>query len=272
MPELPEVETTLRGVLPHIVNREITRVCVRDARLRWPVTPDLAARLTGERILQGHRRAKYLLFQTSGVGTLLIHLGMSGSLRIADPTAPFRKHDHVVLEFADGMQLRFHDPRRFGAVMLTEIPPEQHELLRALGPEPLADTFTVEHLQRQCWGKKAAIKTIIMDAAVVVGVGNIYACEALFMAGIRPSKAAGRVTKAALSRLVASIREVLAASIEQGGTTLRDFLRENGEPGYFKQSLRVYDREGEACRQCPTLVKRTVLGQRSTFYCPKCQP
>jgi len=271
MPELPEVETTLRGVLPHVADREIVRVLVRDARLRWPVTANLGGELEGRCIIDGRRRAKYLLFQLNGGGTLLVHLGMSGSLRISEPEVPYRKHDHVVLEFAGGTQMRFHDPRRFGAVLYVPDQPETHDLLRELGPEPLSDAFSPQHLAASCQGKTASIKTVIMDAHVVVGVGNIYACEALYMAGIRPSKPAGRVPKPALARLVAAIREVLAASIEQGGTTLRDFLRENGEPGYFKQSLRVYDREGEPCRNCNTPVKRIVLGQRSTFFCPRCQ-
>lgn len=271
MPELPEVETTLRGVLPHVEKRKILRVHVRDARLRWPVTPGLEGILRGQSIVSGQRRAKYLLFDLSGGGTLLIHLGMSGSLRISDPATPLRKHDHLVLELQGGAQLRFHDPRRFGAVLFIAEHPEQHDLLRELGPEPLSDAFTDSMLHQACSGKRAAIKTVIMDAHIVVGVGNIYACEALFMAGIRPSKAACRVSKAALAKLVEAIREVLAASIHQGGTTLRDFLRENGEPGYFKQSLRVYDREGEPCRTCANPVKRTVLGQRSTFFCPQCQ-
>ncbi len=272
MPELPEVETTLRGVLPHIADRQILRVQVRDSRLRWPVSPNLAHLLTGRSIIDGRRRAKYLLFQLShGGGTLLVHLGMSGSLRISEPDMPFRKHDHVVLEFADGTQMRFHDPRRFGAVLHLPDRPEQHDLLRELGPEPLGDAFSPQHLAASCKGKTASIKTVIMDSHVVVGVGNIYACEALFMAGIRPSKPAGKVTKPALARLVAAIREVLGASIQQGGTTLRDFLREKGEPGYFKQSLRVYDREGQPCRNCATPIKRIVLAQRSTFYCPQCQ-
>lgn len=271
MPELPEVETTLRGVLPHLQGRTIAKVLVRDARLRWPITPGIAKKLQGRTITGGSRRAKYLLLDVGGAGTLLVHLGMSGSLRVADPAAPFRKHDHFVLELDSGRQLRLHDPRRFGAVLLIEGDPARHELLRDLGPEPLGDDFTADTLAAACKGKKASIKTVIMDAHVVVGVGNIYACEALFIAGIRPSKPAGKVSKPALQRLVDAIRLVLEASIRQGGTTLRDFLRENGEPGYFKQSLRVYDREGEPCRKCGTPVKRVVLGQRSTFFCAACQ-
>jgi formamidopyrimidine-DNA glycosylase len=269
MPELPEVETTLRGVLPHILNQRISRVVVREPRLRWPVSEGIEG-LVGNKVTLGTRRAKYLLFQT-GAGTLLIHLGMSGSLRVVEAATPWRKHDHFALELESGMTLRLHDPRRFGAVLLLDDPVAAHPLLRDLGPEPLGEAFTAEYLHIACMGKKAAIKSVIMDGHVVVGVGNIYACEALFMAGISPRKAAAKVTRPALERLIAAVREVLSASINQGGTTLRDFLRENGEPGYFKQSLRVYDREGEACKRCGATVKRVVLGQRSTYFCPKCQ-
>jgi formamidopyrimidine-DNA glycosylase len=270
MPELPEVETTLRGVLPHLLNRTIVEVIVREKRLRWPVPKEVTL-LEQSKITSGTRRAKYMLFQ-SAPGTLLVHLGMSGSLRVVPQDTPWRKHDHFALELEGGMHLRLHDPRRFGAVLwLENETAASHKLLKDLGPEPLGADFHAEALRAECKGKSACIKTVIMDAHVVVGVGNIYASEALFMAGIKPTKAAGKVSAAALTKLVSAIREVLAASVEQGGTTLRDFLRENGEPGYFKQSLRVYDREGEPCRVCGASIKRIVLGQRSTFYCPKCQ-
>ena len=269
MPELPEVETTLRGVLPHLLKRRITEVVVRDSRLRWPITEGIE-KLAGCAIQIGTRRAKYLLFQTPH-GTLLIHLGMSGSLRMVSADTPWRKHDHFALQLENGQSMRLHDPRRFGAVLLIPGAVADHPLLADLGPEPLGEAFTIEVLHAACKERSAAIKNVIMDNHVVVGVGNIYACESLFMAGIRPSKAARRVSKASLTRLMATIREVLTASIEQGGTTLRDFLRENGEPGYFKQQLRVYDREGEPCRVCQTTIKRIVLGQRSTFFCPTCQ-
>ena len=269
MPELPEVETTLRGVLPHLLKRRITEVVIRDHRLRWPITEGIE-KLAGCTIKSGTRRAKYLLFPTPH-GTLLIHLGMSGSLRVVSADTPWRKHDHFALQLENGQSMRLHDPRRFGAVLLIPGTVEDHPLLKDLGPEPLSDGFSVETLHAACKERSAAIKNVIMDNHVVVGVGNIYACESLFMAGIRPSKAAKRVSKASLARLVDTIREVLSASIEQGGTTLRDFLRENGEPGYFKQQLRVYDREGEPCRVCQTTIQRIVLGQRSTFFCPTCQ-
>jgi formamidopyrimidine-DNA glycosylase len=269
MPELPEVETTLRGVSPHVLGQRVREVIVRDKRLRWPV-PDGIHELEGCVIDSGVRRAKYLLFGTAK-GTLLLHLGMSGNLRVLPADTPFKKHDHLAITMEGGKQLRLHDPRRFGAALWIEGEPLEHALLRDLGPEPLSDDFTVGHLQAACQGKTAAIKQVIMDAHVVVGVGNIYASEALFMAGISPRQAAGKVTKLRLVKLVAAIREVLAASIKMGGTTLRDFVNESGEPGYFKLTLRVYDREDEPCRVCRTMVKRIVQGQRSTFFCPMCQ-
>ena len=269
MPELPEVETTLRGVSPYLVGRMVREVIVRDKRLRWP-SPDCIHELEGQRITAGTRRGKYMLFESAN-GTLLLHLGMSGSLRIADPETPWRKHDHLALTTDLGKQIRLHDPRRFGAALLIEGVAQEHPLLCDLGPEPLRDDFTAAYLLSRCKQRSAPIKAVIMDSHVVVGVGNIYACEALFMAGIHPDKAACKVGKPRLTMLVTAIREVLAASIEMGGTTLRDFVNEKGEPGYFKQTLRVYGREGEPCHTCGTKVKRVVMSNRSTFYCPKCQ-
>jgi formamidopyrimidine-DNA glycosylase len=268
MPELPEVETTLRGVSPHLVGRTVREVTVRDRRLRWPVSKDIHA-LEGRRVTGARRRGKYLLFDTQA-GTLMIHLGMSGALRIADPETPWRRHDHVAFLLDSGKQLRFHDPRRFGVVLLVAAP-EAHPLLAGLGPEPLEEGFDAAYLKKVCKGRAAPIKAVIMDSRIVVGVGNIYACEALFMAGIHPQAAAGKVSLPRLEKLVGAIREVLLASIEMGGTTLRDFLNEKGEPGYFAQALRVYDREGEPCRNCGAPVKRIVMSNRSTFFCPKCQ-
>jgi len=269
MPELPEVETTLRGVSPYLVGRVVREVIVRDKRMRWPV-PDTIHELEGQRVTHGARRGKYLLF-TSQAGTLLLHLGMSGSLRVSDPDTAWKKHDHLALVTDQGRQLRLHDPRRFGAALWIVGDPAQHPLLAELGPEPLGDGFDAEMLHAACRGRTAPIKAVIMDSHTVVGVGNIYACEALFMAGIQPNQQAGKVTKPRLAKLVAAIREVLLASIEMGGTTLRDFVNEKGEPGYFVQSLRVYDREGEPCHVCGTKVKRLVMSNRSTFFCPKCQ-
>lgn len=269
MPELPEVETTLRGVLPHLQDRCVRELQVHDRRLRWPVPAELE-QIVGARFLSGHRRAKYLLFTTER-GTLLIHLGMSGSLRILAPATPLRKHDHLCLRLDSGMELRFHDPRRFGCVLWLAGDPNAHPLLADLGPEPLGDDFTADHLFRLSRHRTCSVKSFIMNGHTVVGVGNIYACEALFMAGIRPTQPAGKVSLPRYRKLVSAIREVLAASIEMGGTTLRDFLNESGEPGYFKQTLRVYDREGQPCHTCQTLLKRIVHAQRSTFFCPHCQ-
>lgn len=269
MPELPEVETTLRGVSPHIIGKRVREVIVRDKRLRWPV-PDTIHELEGCRIDSGIRRAKYMLFGTEK-GTLMLHLGMSGNLRVLPPETPFKKHDHIAITLDSGKQLRLHDPRRFGAALWIEGDPMQHPLLKDLGPEPLGDDFTTAHLHAACKGKTAAIKLVIMDAHVVVGVGNIYASEALFIAGINPRKAAGKVTRPQLEMLVKAIRKVLAASIKMGGTTLRDFVNESGEPGYFAQTLRVYDRADDPCRVCGAKVKRIIQGQRSTFFCSKCQ-
>lgn len=269
MPELPEVETTLRGIVPHVIGRKITAVIVRNANLRWKVPADIQT-LKGCRIAAARRRGKYLLLETDR-GTLLMHLGMSGSLRVIESAAPWRAHDHFALELDGVRQLRLHDPRRFGCVLLLHEDPATHPLLRDLGPEPLGDEFTADYLFQRARGRAAPVKQFIMDSKIVVGVGNIYACESLFLAGIRPTRKAGKVSRAECSRLVAAIRRVLAASIKQGGTTLRDFLREDGEPGYFKQSLRVYDREGQPCKKCGALVKRIVLGQRGTCFCPACQ-
>ena len=269
MPELPEVETTLRGVSPHLVGRTVRELIVQERRLRWPVPDDLAE-IEGTTILAGSRRGKYLLFTTAR-GTLLIHLGMSGSLRVLAPSVPWRKHDHLALRLDTGMELRFHDPRRFGTVQWVHGDALAHPLLKDLGPEPLSPDFTARHLFDLSRGRSSSVKAFIMDSHIVVGVGNIYACEALFMSGIRPTLAAGKVSLPRYQRLVASVQEVLAASIEMGGTTLRDFLNESGEPGYFKQTLRVYDREGLPCHTCGTLIKRIVQTNRSTFLCPKCQ-
>jgi formamidopyrimidine-DNA glycosylase len=269
MPELPEVETTLRGVSPHLVGHTVRELIVQERRLRWPVPDDLIE-IEGTPILSGSRRGKYLLFATPR-GTLLIHLGMSGSLRVLAPSIPWRKHDHLAFRLDSGMELRFHDPRRFGTVQWIHGDPCDHPLLKDLGPEPLSTDFTARHLFDLSRGRSASIKSFIMDSHIVVGVGNIYACEALFMAGIRPTLAAGKVSLPRFLKLVKTIQKVLTASIEMGGTTLRDFLNESGEPGYFKQTLHVYDREDQPCRLCGTPVKRIVQSNRSTFLCPKCQ-
>jgi formamidopyrimidine-DNA glycosylase len=271
MPELPEVETTRRGVEPHVQGKRIREVIVRHRGLRLPVSDTLDS-ITGARIGEVRRRSKYLIFDLGKQGSLLVHLGMSGSLRLRPPSEDFKKHDHVALTLESGQQLRFHDPRRFGIFLhLPEGDPMTHPLLKDLGPEPLEDDFSVETLVRAFAGKRIAIKVALMDAKVVVGVGNIYASESLFRAGIKPATPANKVTKPRLRKLVAAIRAVLTESIEQGGTTLRDFLNSDGEPGYFAQRLFVYERKGEPCLVCGTPIKHAVMGQRSTYWCPKCQ-
>jgi formamidopyrimidine-DNA glycosylase len=269
MPELPEVETTRRGLAPHVVGRSISVVEVREPRLRWRVAPELAASLAAQRIESLERRAKYLLFKT-GAGTLLVHLGMSGSLRyLPSPTAP-GTHDHVDVRFEGGSALRFTDPRRFGSFHLTAAPHE-HALLRSLGPEPLGDAFDADYLWRTSRGRRVTIKQHLMNGHIVVGVGNIYASEALFRAGILPTRQAGRIARERFEPLVRAVREVLGDAIEDGGTTLRNFVGGDGAPGYFRGRLRVYERHDQPCVTCGEPIRRKVLGQRATYYCPRCQ-
>ncbi|AHK78291.1 5-hydroxymethyluracil DNA glycosylase [Ectothiorhodospira haloalkaliphila] len=270
MPELPEVETTRRGIEPHLTGRRITQVHIRQPRLRWPIPTDLPHRLQGRTITRVERRGKYLLIQCPP-GTVLIHLGMSGSLRLVPPDAPPRPHDHVDLTLDSGLTLRLHDPRRFGALLWFDPETGNHPLLAHLGPEPLGDSFDADYLFRISRGRRISIKALIMNSQVVVGVGNIYASESLFLAGIRPRRAAGRLTRAEATRLVAAIRQVLEASIAQGGTTLRDFVHEDGAHGYFSQSLRVYGRPQAPCTTCQTPIKHITQGGRSSYYCPTCQ-
>lgn len=269
MPELPEVETTLRGIAPHLEGHAITAVVARNRSLRWPV-PVEVARAEGQRVVGCRRRAKYLLIEMEA-GGLMIHLGMSGSLRVCDADDAPRKHDHVDIVMDSGLCVRFNDPRRFGALLWWDADPEAHELLRDLGPEPLSETFSGAHLWRLSRGRKGAVKSFIMDGHVVVGVGNIYASEALFMSGIHPARPAGRVSSARYDALAAAIRDVLAHAIRRGGTTLRDFVNSEGNPGYFAQELLVYEREGKPCFQCGTPIRRKVIGQRSSYYCVRCQ-
>lgn len=270
MPELPEVETTCRGIRPHVENKSISEVVVRQDQLRWPISAEIMTVLPGQRIQTVTRRGKYLLLNLNA-GCVLIHLGMSGSLRIAKKSEDVKKHDHVDIIFKNGDILRYHDPRRFGCMLWAGTQPFKHVLLEKLGPEPLSEEFTMEHLFMLSRKRSASIKNFIMDSHVVVGVGNIYANEALFAAGIRPKRQAGKVSKASYIKLIAAIKEILAEAIEQGGTTLRDFVGGDGKPGYFKQSLFVYGRGGESCLNCATSLKEIRLGQRSTVYCPKCQ-
>jgi len=270
MPELPEVETTRRGIAPVLENQCITSVSVRDRRLRWPVSKTFAEDLIGQRITGVSRRAKYLLI-TLERGTLLWHLGMSGSLRVLPNGSPAQAHDHIDVELSSGRMLRFNDPRRFGCALWLLGDPHQHELLSHLGPEPLSDDFDAEYLAAKARKRSVAIKQFIMNAEIVVGVGNIYASEALFRAGIRPERAAGRIKPDEFKRLTHSIKLVLAAAIKVGGTTLRDYVNASGAPGYFRQKLFVYERGGEPCRNCKTPIVQITQGNRSTYYCPGCQ-
>lgn len=270
MPELPEVETTRRGIAPHIIGKKITNVIVRDRRLRWPVPARLKQKLLGGEITKVERRAKYLLLMLDG-GCVILHLGMSGSLRILTSDQPAAKHDHIDIIFANNTRLRFRDPRRFGSLHWTTDDPLEHKLLNHLGPEPLSNAFSGKHLYSLSAKRSQAVKTFIMDSRIVVGVGNIYASEALFLAGIHPKRLAGKISRKRYDRLAQTIKQVLAKAIEKGGTTLRDFVDEQGEPGYFSQELNVYARDGEACRQCESPIKQIRLGQRSTYYCTNCQ-
>jgi len=269
MPELPEVETTRLGLLPRLQHRALTGMVVRNPHLRWPVPDDLEKRLTGRTLHGLARRGKYLLFDFGEV-TQIVHLGMSGSLRFAGPDEPAALHDHIDWQFDDGTTLRLRDPRRFGAVLWTD-DAAKHPLLTHLGPEPLTPAFDATYLHAQCRRRSAAIKQVIMDASVVVGVGNIYASESLFHAGIRPATAARRLSRPACARLAASIKRVLAAAIAAGGSSLRDYVATDGELGYFQLQTRVYDREGLPCKVCATPIRRIVQGQRASFYCPQCQ-
>ncbi|MBZ2169372.1 bifunctional DNA-formamidopyrimidine glycosylase/DNA-(apurinic or apyrimidinic site) lyase [Marinobacter sp. F4216] len=269
MPELPEVETTRRGIAPHCEGQVISAVTVRNPSLRWPVPSDLAERVSGKRIQSADRRAKYLLIHLED-GTLIIHLGMSGSLRVITDNAPPMTHDHLDLTLESGTVLRFNDPRRFGCWLWTDSV-DRHPLIESLGPEPLSEAFNGELLFQRSRSKKTPIKNFIMDNHVVVGVGNIYANEALFKAGIHPRRQAGRISLDRYRRLAEAIRETLSAAILMGGTTLRDFVNSDGKPGYFAQVLLVYGKTGSPCTQCNTLLKEIRMNNRSTVYCPRCQ-
>ncbi|MEN6586838.1 MAG: bifunctional DNA-formamidopyrimidine glycosylase/DNA-(apurinic or apyrimidinic site) lyase [Sulfuricella sp.] len=270
MPELPEVETTCRGLEPHLRGQRIRAVIVRDARLRFPILAELAHILPGLEIRGIGRRGKYLLMDC-GRGWLILHLGMSGSLRIVPATAPIEKHDHFDLVLENGFCMRLRDPRRFGVVIWTETVPLRHPLLAHLGVEPLTNDFDGAWLYRHTRGKKGNIKQALMDSHLLVGVGNIYANEALFRAAIRPTTPAGRVGAARCDRLAQAVKDVLRQAIAAGGSSLRDFVDSNGKPGYFQQQYFVYGRAGEPCRQCGAPIRLLKQGQRSTFYCPDCQ-
>ena len=269
MPELPEVETSRRGIAPHIVDSTVTGVAIRNRRLRWPVSRSVDRNLLGSSITAIDRRAKYLLLRTTD-GAAILHLGMSGSVFIVDRDTPAGVHDHVDIEFNSGKSLRFRDPRRFGSLHWSR-DPLNHKLLKSLGPEPLSDEFNGAYLWEKSRGRRVSIKQFIMNAQVVVGVGNIYASEALFFAGIHPRRAAGRVSLQRYDQLSSSIKDVLTKAIKAGGTTLRDFYGGDGEAGYFQQQLEAYGREDEPCRYCNTPIRSIVQGQRSTYYCKQCQ-
>jgi formamidopyrimidine-DNA glycosylase len=270
MPELPEVETTRRGIAPHVLGKTLQKVIVHNRKLRWPVPADLNRQVAGQKVIALERRGKYLLLRLY-TGTIILHLGMSGSLRILPCRTPRDPHDHVEFVFPGGRCLRLRDPRRFGAVLYTRRDPLQHKLLRDLGPEPLSDDFDGAWLYQKSRGRKLAVKLFIMDNRVVVGVGNIYANESLFLAGIHPRRPAGRISLSRYERLAKAIKQVLHAAIRAGGTSLRDFTDAEGRPGYFARKLNVYGKAGQPCPHCGTPIRHLVLGQRATYYCPHCQ-
>lgn len=270
MPELPEVETTRAGIEPYLRGRRITAVKVRQPRLRWPVPADLAQEITGKTVESVARRGKYLLLNVTG-GAVLIHLGMSGNLRVIDDDVAPQLHDHVDIVLDSGKLLRLRDPRRFGAVLWAAGDPQVYPLLRELGPEPLEPAFDGDYLHQRARGRKIAVKNFLMNSRVVAGLGNIYANEALFLAGIHPARAAGRISLFRYWLLANAVKEVLHGAIGYGGTTLRDFVREDGRPGYFRHRLRVYGKAGENCIDCGRAITLRVVGQRSSFYCARCQ-
>ncbi len=281
MPELPEVETTRRGLAPHLEGRRVASVTLRRPDLRWAIPREIAQVLPGQRIAAVRRRAKYLLFDTDA-GSAVLHLGMSGSLRVLPAATPVREHDHVDIALADdaaaasddagppAQVLRFNDPRRFGC-LLWQPAGEVHPLLRGLGPEPLSDAFDGAYLHARSRGRRAPVKAFLMDQRIVVGVGNIYAAEALFAAGISPLRAAGRVSRERYVALADEVKRILAHAIQRGGTTLRDFLAPDGAPGYFEQELSAYGRGGAPCPRCARPLRQVAVGQRTTAYCPRCQ-
>lgn len=269
MPELPEVETTRRGIAPHLVGRMIARLVCRVPHLRWPLPAEVAS-LAGQQVQAVERRAKYLLLRCSG-GALILHLGMTGYLRMVDAGTPPQAHDHVDLVFTDGSALRLNDARRFGALLWTSDDPHRHPLLVELGPEPFAAEMGGDYLFRRSRGRRGAVKPFIMDQQVVVGVGNVYASEALFRAGIDPRRPAGSIGRARYGRLAEAIREVLTEAIASGGTTIRDFVGPGGRPGYFQRQIKVYGRQGEPCPFCTRPIAQQRLGGRTTYFCRKCQ-
>lgn len=269
MPELPEVETTRRGLAPHVEGRRVRAVVLRRPDLRWPIPAEITELLPGQRISAVRRRAKYLLLDTDA-GSALLHLGMTGSLRVLPASTPVGIHDHVDLQLSSGQVMRFTDPRRFGS-LLWQPPGETHELLRALGPEPLSAEFDGDYMFERSRGRKAPVKTFLMDQRMVVGVGNIYAAESLFRAGISPLRAAGRVSRERYLALATAVKDILAHAITRGGTTLRDFISPDGAPGYFEQELSAYGRGGEPCPNCGRALRSADIGQRASVWCGHCQ-
>ena len=274
MPELPEVETTRRGLAPHLEGRRIASVTLRRPDLRWPIPREISDLLPTSTITAVRRRAKYLLMDTE-IGTAIWHLGMSGSMRVLPVDTPVRAHDHVDLVIEgkgrdDARVLRFNDPRRFGC-LLWQAPGETHELLRDLGPEPLSEDFDGDYLFERSRGRSVAVKAFLMDQKIVVGVGNIYVAEALFAAGVSPTRAAGKVSRERYAAIAREVRAILDYAIRRGGTTLRDFISPDGAPGYFEQELSVYGRGGEPCPRCGRALKQSMLAQRATTWCGHCQ-
>ena len=271
MPELPEVETTMRGIEPHICGEILKKMVIRNRNLRWPIPKNLEKILAGEVIRTLSRRGKYIIFQLDK-GSVLLHLGMSGRLRVLENAPPPAKHDHVDMYFANGKTLRFTDPRRFGAVLFTDKNIAEHPLLAHLGPEPLTEKFDANYLFSRAKSRKLPVKSFIMDSKIVVGVGNIYAAEALFAAGIHPEKPAGKINLQEYQQLVAAIKKILQQAIKKGGTTLKDFSQSDGKPGYFSIELQVYGKQHQPCPRCKTTLELIKIGQRSTVFCAVCQP
>lgn len=270
MPELPEVETSRRGIEPYILDQKVTDVIIRQRQLRWPIPATLKTQIKNQTITQVKRRGKYILL-TCEAGTAILHLGMSGSLRILDSSVTAEKHDHLDICFNNKKVLRLRDPRRFGCVLWTKKDPLSHKLLCKLGPEPLSNEFNAEYLFQLSRQRKVAIKTFLMNSHIVVGVGNIYANESLFSAGINPKRSANKLSFARYQQLVPIIKDILTRAIQQGGTTLKDFTQQDGKPGYFQQTLAVYGRTGEPCTKCGKPIKQITQAQRSSFYCTHCQ-
>lgn len=270
MPELPEVEITRRGVAPLLVGRRIEALVVREPRLRWPIAPELPAQVAGRVVRALRRRAKYLIIELDR-GAVILHLGMSGALRVVPPDLPPNKHDHLDLCMAGGIVLRLTDPRRFGSVHYIAAAPEQHPLLRDLGPEPFSDAFDASYLHRATRSRRTSIKEILLNGRIVVGVGNIYANEALHRAGIDPRTPAGRISRSRYAALIEAVQMTLQAALAAGGSSLRDWIHSDGASGYFQQQYLVYGRTGLPCRRCGETIREVRQGQRASFYCPRCQ-